>query len=230
MVSVNEIFYSLQGEGLYADEPMVFIRFQGCNLNPKCSFCDTKYAQDLTKGESLSIEAIIEKVNLLPPYYNSWVCITGGEPLLQEEELHILVAELRKDKHRVTIETNGSIKPPFWYNLVDSWNADMKGPSSGVCGVSKEIWFNTRFNDQIKFVVGTKEDLDFVQATLAKHKYNNPTIEISPILKLKESDDGQELILQDRGFLREVWNFTLENRLRLSIQQHKLFFGNKKGV
>ncbi len=187
-----------------------------------CSYCDTVYAQDGAGGKELSVEEVVDKVSKLAPYYKQWICITGGEPLLQEEELHRLVKKLKEGGYRTTIETNGSFYPPFWYTLADSWNTDIKCPTSGVCGVSKEEWFKTRFCDQIKFVVGTKEDLAFVDKMLSRHKADIPIVEISPII----TSPSQFVT----PFLQEIAEFCKEHRVRLSIQLHKIVWGNKKGV
>ncbi len=246
MLSISEVFHSIQGEGLYAGEPMVFVRFQGCNLLLKqcCSYCDTAYAQDSTKGKEMGIQEVVVEVSRLLPYYKSWVCITGGEPLWQEEELHNLVIKLKERGYRITIETNGSIKPPRWYTLVDSWNADIKCPSSGVCGVSKEIWFNTRVSDQIKFVVGNQEDLDFARKVIEKHRADNPVIEVSPVMdgklfalpdflrRLGYSITEEQLSEFDLGstWLQGVAEFAKEMRVHYSLQIHKILYGNRKGV
>ena len=221
---VHEIFHSIQGEGMYQGIPMTFIRLQGCNLLTKCAWCDTSYAWDPKDGEEMSVEDILEQVKKLSPNRGSWICITGGEPLWQEKELEQLVRKLKLWGYQITIETNGSFKFPGWYTLVDSWNADIKCPSSGVCGVSNDIWFRTRQQDQIKFVVGTEEDLDFTRDTLNKHKADSPTILVSPVITF---DKAESEIVE---WLKRVVEFALENRLRFSLQWHKVIWGDKKGV
>ena len=94
---INEIFYSIQGEGYYAGTPMIFIRMAGCNL--KCPFCDTKH-ESYTE---MSDEEILEKIK---DYKTSHVCITGGEPMLQLDQP--LVDLLVFDGRNVHIETNGT--------------------------------------------------------------------------------------------------------------------------
>jgi len=167
----------------------------------------------------MSVEGIVKEVSRLGGYYKDWVCITGGEPLWQEQELVQLVKELKKGSYRITIETNGSIKPPRWYTLIDSWNADIKCPSSEVCGISNEAWFNTRFCDQVKFVVANQEDLRFTREVIDRHPVSNPVVLVSPVWRSTQK------------FLQEVWQFVLDSRLRLSIQQHKIVFpADKRGV
>ena len=208
---------------------MVFIRLQGCNLISSCSYCDTVYAQNSNLGKEMSVEEVVSEVSKLLPYYRSWVCITGGEPLWQEPQLYELVIELKKGGYRTTIETNGSIKPPRWYTLVDSWNADIKCPSSGVCGVSKETWFNTRASDQIKFVVGTQEDLDFTREVLSRHRTDSPTIIVSPVIQLRNKLPDNDIIW-NQEWLQEVVEFAKEMRIHYSLQIHKVLYGNKRGV
>ena len=75
--------------------------------------------------------------------------------------------------------------------------------------------------DQIKFVVGNQEDLEFTRQEIEKNLSRSPQVIVSPILNLKK---------KNTQFLQEVWNFCLEYRVRWSLQQHKIVFGNKKGV
>ncbi len=101
MKKVNEIFYSLQGEGYYTGTPAVFVRFSGCNLH--CAFCDT----DHTAGVRMSDEEIIDAVRTYPARH---VVITGGEPGLQLTDE--LVAKLHDAGCYVQIETNGTVPIP----------------------------------------------------------------------------------------------------------------------
>lgn len=98
---INEIFYSLQGEGFYAGTPSIFIRFSGCNLD--CSFCDTEHQE----GELLTEEMILEKIKNFPA---SHVVLTGGEPSLFITES--LIDALHKTGKIVAIETNGTYPLP----------------------------------------------------------------------------------------------------------------------
>ena len=98
---INEIFYSIQGEGHWTGTPMVFIRMSGCNL--KCHFCDTEH-EAYTEMSDDEILASISK------YPSPYVCITGGEPALQLDQ--DLVDLLVKDGRRVHIETNGTHSLP----------------------------------------------------------------------------------------------------------------------
>lgn len=230
-MNIKEIFYSIQGEGIYTGLPTVFIRTAGCNLLQKCSFCDTSYSWSPKDGQEMSIGHILREVSKLSPYYKSWVCITGGEPLWQIDGLEELIKELKKGGYLVTIETNGSFEPPRWYTLVDSWNADIKCPSSGVCGVSKETWFNTRYCDQIKFVVGNNEDLEFAKKVMDRHKTSNVQLLVSPVtIQLVNRQESKIEEYWQREWLQEVAEFCKRKRVRYSLQIQKLIWGNKKGV
>ena len=105
---VNEIFYSLQGEGFHAGTPAVFVRLSGCNLH--CPFCDTQHAS----GCEMSEEAIVEAVGQWPA---RWAVITGGEPSLQLTAS--LVDALHRAGRRVAVETNGTRRLPAvdWITL-----------------------------------------------------------------------------------------------------------------
>ena len=223
---LNEIFYSLQGEGVYAGVPTIFIRFAGCNLLIGCAWCDTSYAQRSKDGKEWEIQAILDEcVRLEPRTYQHWVCITGGEPLFQEEGLHELVKKLKRYGYRVEIETNGSIEKPLWWTIADCWVADIKCPSSGVSGVSKEDWLESRFNDQVKFVVGDEEDLKFAKKVICGSVMRSPIILVSPVTKVKDNK-----VIWDVKWLQRVAEFCKELNVRYSLQLHKILWGNRKGV
>jgi len=233
---ISELFYSIQGEGAYQGVPTTFIRFQGCNLLPNfCKWCDTKYAQG-SGGKEIPIEEVLEEaVGVLLPY-EQWVCITGGEPLFQPDGLEQLVRELKRRGALVEIETNGSLPKPKWWTLVDSWCADFKCPSSGVVGVSRKEWFETRPQDQVKFVCETEEDLEFAADMIRKHVGDRgPIVLVSPVIK-------QSVVRYDSlasKKVSEIWEvewlqrcveFAKEHRARFSLQLHKVIWGNRKGV
>lgn len=230
-LKVKEIFYSLQGEGVYTGVPTVFVRLAGCNLVPSCSFCDTFEAHSPSSGRDMEVEEILKEVKAHIPHTNSWVCITGGEPLWQEDGLEALVRWLKTSGYLVTVETNGSFVPPRWYTLVDSWNADIKCPSSGVCGVSKDLWLKLRGQDQVKFVVSNVEDLDFAREKMRVRKSFGPVVLVSPVTGL--FIDKQEDLVEEywhNEWLQEVAEFCKATRTRYSIQLHKLIWRGEKGV
>lgn len=114
VMKINEIFYSLQGEGFWTGTPMVFVRFAGCNLC--CPFCDT----DWTSFTEMTIEEILAEVGQYP---TRRVCITGGEPCLQLTE--DLVEALHEKGFQIHMESNGTIPPP---QGIDWLTVSPKGP------------------------------------------------------------------------------------------------------
>lgn len=222
---ISEIFASLSGEGIHAGIPTVFIRLAGCNLD--CSFCDAQYARK--GGEDMTPLQIDDRVKNFNSKYG-WTVITGGEPLVQD--VFELVRQLKGSRYKVEIETNGSVDPPFWFKLVDCWSVDVKCPSSGPAyGTFRRRWLTKlRKQDQLKFVVGTQEDLDFVKGFLSGARLR-PTILVSPIAGIllnKKEKTVEEY--WNREWLQEVAELCLEQNVRMSLQLHKIIWGNKKGV
>ncbi|MFQ6084279.1 MAG: 7-carboxy-7-deazaguanine synthase QueE, partial [Candidatus Aminicenantia bacterium] len=115
ILKISEIFWSVQGEGLRTGEPTIFIRLTGCNL--KCEFCDTKYAWE--NGLETTLENISARIKKLREKYKTdWVCLTGGEPLIQDVSL--LVNQLKSENFKIQVETNGTKHyslPIDWYSL-----------------------------------------------------------------------------------------------------------------
>ena len=120
---VNEIFYSLQGEGWWTGTPMVFVRLSGCNL--KCPWCDT----DHRNGVEMSADEILSKVREASQGLCRRVCITGGEPLLQLDRA--LVKTLRDAGLKLHLETNGTLPLPCPPGL---GNAESQRPNSHLYG------------------------------------------------------------------------------------------------
>lgn len=209
---VNEIFYSIQGESSHQGYPCVFIRLQGCNL--RCSWCDTKYAQDMDGGKEMEISEVINKVKA---YNCNYVCITGGEPLLQKEEVKKLIKGLNRNGiYNISIETNGSIvRNVDADNMYDAWYViDVKLPSSGM--YSKMNLKNIQslmLGDEYKFVIADKDDYEIAKR-LAKQIYakNKDTHILFSVVYNKLS-------------LGTLANWILEDKLnyvQLQIQLHKV--------
>lgn len=158
---VNEIFFSIQGESSFAGRPCVFVRLTYCNI--RCSYCDTEYA--FTEGREMSIGDILERVE---EYRCPLVEVTGGEPLVQEG-VHELLKGLCDRGCEVLLETGGTLD----ISGVDARVrriVDFKCPSSGM--EKKNRWENvTHLNtgDEVKFVIGTREDYDWAKEKMAEH-------------------------------------------------------------
>lgn len=212
-IRVARIFYSIQGEGYNQGLPTTFVRFQGCNFLVGCNWCDTQFARPNSGGTVLSVEEVLKRVvKAEPRTYKHWVCITGGEPLYQRDGLHELVKSLNKYGFLIEVETNGSLPKPFWWTLVDSWVADIKCPSSGMCEISREEdWFDTRRQDQVKFVVGSMEDILFAKQVIRRNAARNPIVLVSPVIYPDLS----------APMMREAIRLCLEEKVRFSLQVHK---------
>src|SRR5216117_3944180 len=169
---VNEIYLSLQGESTFAGLPCVFVRLTACNL--RCSYCDTAYA--FTEGSKMSLPQIRARIDeLAEPFFATvsqtgrlpLVELTGGEPLLQPNALP-LMQSLCDDGYTVLVETSGAldISPldPRVRRIMD-----LKCPSSGE--VERNRWENLprlTGTDEIKFVIGTREDYEWAKAQITK--------------------------------------------------------------
>ncbi len=207
---VSEIFFSLQGEGVLMGTPTTFVRFVGCNL--ECSWCDTKYARE--GGSEMSIDQIFDQVEEMG---TPFVCLTGGEPLLQKD-IYKLIDTLLDNTYNVTIETNGSIPLERIPNSEDVLiSMDVKCPSSGM---SDQIEYdNLEFlapRDQLKFIIADRVDYLFALKVMREHEINAPII-MTPVggTDLKEL---AEWVLRDKIFVRVL------------PQLHKLIWGEKRGV
>jgi len=159
-MKVTEIFSSIQGEGRFVGEPTVFVRLAGCNM--MCTFCDTKYAWE--GGEDKSIEDVVKEVE---EHGIPSVCITGGEPMLQKEEVSALVGVLKSRGYKLVLETNGSIYDEEVFSSVDSVALDMKPPSSGEKS-DESILDKLDSEDYVKVVVADEADLEYAKKITGK--------------------------------------------------------------
>lgn len=165
LLAISEIVSSVQGEGKFTGYPTTFIRLYGCNLN--CSYCDTKYAVSRGNKKKMGIQTILQSVFKMG---NQHICITGGEPLLQES-VYALIYELVEKGYEVTIETNGAVPiEETLYTRSYSYCMDIKCPSSGVS--TKNLYKNLgvlKCNDEVKFVIADEEDYVFAKSVIRKY-------------------------------------------------------------
>lgn len=217
---VVETFVSINGEGRRAGELAVFIRFFGCNLN--CSYCDTKWANEPdVKFRWMSEEEIYEYVKETGVRN---VTLTGGEPLLRPD-MEILLTKLLADSSlRVEIETNGSVDLTTFAKLPfsPSFTMDYKLAGSGMEeNMNRNNFSLLTLEDTVKFVVGSKEDLERSAQIIAEEKLLERTaIYFSPVFGKIEPE--------------EIVNFIIERKLndvRVQLQLHKFIWDpDKKGV
>jgi len=170
-MKIAEIFKSLQGEGKNQGRPCLFIRLAGCNL--RCRWCDTPYAQD--GGMEMSPDAILEPVlRSHPPY----VCITGGEPLLQADALEPLLAQLHRGGTMIEIETNGTFDFTRFQRYA-SICMDVKCPSSGEKS-ELALLEKIRPQDSVKFVVNNEADCQYAKEVMNTYHISGETF-FSPV-------------------------------------------------
>jgi 7-carboxy-7-deazaguanine synthase len=165
MLKVNEIYFSIQGESSKAGLPCVFVRLTYCNL--RCTYCDTEYA--FYEGKDYTIEQILTEVK---KYKCKLVEVTGGEPLVQEE-CNELMKILCDDGYDVMLETGGSL-PLKNVDLRVRIIMDLKCPSSGM--IKKNLYENIdsiKSTDEIKFVIGSREDYEWCKEIIKKYDLTN---------------------------------------------------------
>lgn len=193
MKRINEIFYSLQGEGRNTGRAAIFIRFSGCNL--KCAFCDT----DFTGYQEMSDEEIIREI---APYEAKLVVLTGGEPTLQVDEAFIQL--LHQHGYEVSMETNGTHPLPHGLD----WST--VSPKALFFEGSQKVTARpvvTKCNE-LKCVFGPTGDVDDF-GIQADYYYLQPC------------DTGNEE--ENRNTLQRCIEYILHHpRWRLSLQTHKL--------
>jgi 7-carboxy-7-deazaguanine synthase len=203
MLTVNEIFYSIQGESTRAGRPCVFVRLTACDL--RCSWCDTPYA--FHEGRKMPVEQVLEAVDR---FGCDLVEVTGGEPLLQED-VYPLMERLLASNRTVLLETGGhrSIArvPPGVIKIVD-----VKCPGSGES--EKNDWSNLDRlapHDEVKFVIANRGDYDFAREVISRRDLASRTnaILMSPVHGVLD--------------LRTLAAWMLADRVpaRLQLQLHK---------
>lgn len=207
MLTINEIFHSIQGESTHAGEPCVFVRLTACDL--RCSWCDTPYA--FHEGHKVELDDVLRQVDA---FNCQTVEITGGEPLLQAD-VYPLMERLLERRYRVLLETGGhrSIAdvPAGVIRVVD-----VKCPGSGEAG--KNHWPNLevlRPHDEVKFVIKDRADYEFARSVVEQHELAGrcAAVLFSPVHGVLDPKPLAEWILADRL------------PVRLQLQAHKYIWG-----
>jgi 7-carboxy-7-deazaguanine synthase len=227
---IAEIFHSIQGEGLLAGVPSIFIRTSGCNL--RCHWCDTPYASWKPEGPEMSIKEILKK---LTEWNCDHVVLTGGEPMIAPD-LPELATALKKQKKHITIETAGTILPnsipcdlasisPKLYNSTPSSEREPAwAKKHEVARLQPEViseWIR-KYPFQLKFVVSSENDLAEIKHLLSRL----PPVPLPQILLMPEGIDVKTLAA------RSPWLVDICKRegFRFCPRLHIELFGHTRGT
>jgi 7-carboxy-7-deazaguanine synthase len=206
VLTINEIFYSIQGEATRAGEPCVFVRLTACDL--RCSWCDTTYA--FYEGRKQVLDDVVAEVE---QHQCRLVEITGGEPLLQED-VYPLMERLLERGHTVMLETGGH-RPLTRVPAAVIKIVDVKCPGSGE--VEKNHWDNLAMlgsHDEVKFVIKDRADYEFARDVMARYRLvpQVAAVLLSPVHGVLEPRTLSEWMLEDHL------------QARLQLQLHKLIW------
>jgi len=191
MLTINEIFHSVQGESTYAGRPCVFVRLTACDL--RCSWCDTPYA--FHEGRKRSLEDVLHEVE---GYECPLVEVTGGEPLLQEAVYPLMESLVAMGK-TVLLETGGHRStervPADVVTILD-----VKCPGSGES--HRNCWenlANARPHDEVKFVVKDRADYEYARDVIAQRALVGrvAAIHLSPVHGVLDPKTLSEWVLAD---------------------------------
>ena len=225
-MKISEIFESIQGEGNNAGKPAVFLRTAECNL--KCVWCDTKYTWDWKNydySKEVNEISIKEVRQSLEQFRVRHLVITGGEPLMQQDDLAELLTFL-KPKFYVEVETNGTILPNNALSvLVDQWNVSPKTKNSGnpleMCEDNEcYTFFSKKKNCYFKYVVESEEDLIEINQLISK--YN---LEKERVLLMTQAITKEEILEKEKN----VFTISKKNNLGFSPRLHVMKWSSQRG-
>ncbi|MFZ5817653.1 MAG: radical SAM protein [Bacillota bacterium] len=208
---INEIFLSVQGETSSAGLPTIFVRTGGCPI--RCTYCDTPYALTTQGSVPMTVDEVMAAVR---ERRCKRVCLTGGEPLIQPRaELQELFDRLHAEGYELSVETSGAVPiAPFRLHDRQRWILDMKTPSSGESGAMDfDSLRHLRPHDEVKFVVGSREDFDWSVELIRRHGLEERArLLFSPVW------DGVDL--------RSLTEWVLASGIdaRVQIQLHKIIW------
>jgi 7-carboxy-7-deazaguanine synthase len=227
---IAEIFHSIQGEGLLAGVPSVFVRTSGCNL--RCDWCDTPYASWKPEGTEISLSEIANKIS-------EWNCnhivLTGGEPMIAPD-LSELATVLKKKGEHITIETAGTLPPngipcdlasisPKLSNSTPSYERDpVWAKKHEITRLQPDViaeWIKN-YEFQLKFVVSNEKDLAEIKILLSRL----PPVPFHQILLMPEGIDSKTLAT------RSPWLVEICKRegFRFCPRLHIELFGHTRGT
>jgi 7-carboxy-7-deazaguanine synthase len=227
-MKIAEIFYSIQGEGLLAGVPSVFVRTSGCNL--RCTWCDTPYTSWKPEGQELALDEILAKVASYSPTH---VVVTGGEPMLTEDVVP-LTTRLREMNLHVTMETAGTVYQPLVCDLMSispklanstphqrddgRWAAQherLRYQSD----VLKRLMAESPY--QLNFVVCAPEDLDEINRIIDGLGADRERVILMP-------EGTDQKTIHDRA--RWLADVCKSEKVRYGPRLHIDIWGNERGV
>lgn len=209
---LNEVFFSIQGEGLNAGAPAIFVRFGNCNL--KCTWCDTKYTWQPGVADNFEVpfEKIFKEIRKYPQCKH--LVITGGEPMLQQD----VITAIRREfpDYYIEIETNGS-QPVRCADDVDLFTVSYKTSNSGNAPYELKT-----INEKCvyKFVVCSEGDFDEIEKIIKK--YNLPADKIF----LMPEGVSREEILKKHDF---IIDYCTRRGYQFTTRMHIITWGNERG-
>ena len=227
-MKISEIFYSIQGEGLLAGVPSVFVRASGCNL--RCTWCDTPYTSWAPEGSAMSVAEIVAGVSRHPARH---AVVTGGEPMIQPE-IGELTERLRDAGLHITIETAGTVSAPVACDLMSiSPKLANSTPREREGGRWATVHERLRhqpdvvrqlmagYSHQLKFVIAAPEDMAEVEWLLDEVGADRSRVVLMP-------EGIDPVTLAGRGrWLAEICK---ERGYRFSPRLHVMLWGNRRGV
>lgn len=237
-----EIFYTVQGEGKNVGQPSIFVRTSLCNLH--CIWCDTDYTwnwestrfahvKDEEPGYAkfkmeeviaeMSVEQVVQQVRCFPCKN---VVLTGGEPMMQQDELSELMVQLGKD-YFFEVETNGTVLPDAYFDrLIHQYNVSPKLANSGNSPKLREKakvlqFFAESPKAHFKFVLTSRADLEEVLTLVERYQIPSQKVYIMP-----EGTSAEQLNARQQSLIEvcKEYGFHFTSRL------HILIYGNRRGV
>ena len=226
-MQITEIYKSLQGESSYAGLPCIFVRLTGCNL--RCDWCDSEYT--FTGGHKMSVDQVEAEVRKLAPV--ALVEITGGEPMLQEEEVLELMRRLLAADHTILLETSGErplAKVPKEVVKI----VDVKCPHSGEANSFRmENLAALSARDEVKFVLSDRTDYEFARDFTREHGLEGRagSVIFSPAFRKDAAGarDASHCLLDPQELA--AWILADGLPVRLGLQIHKFIWApESRGV
>ena len=225
-MKISEIFESIQGEGTNAGALAIFLRTAECNL--RCTWCDTKYTWDWKNFDyskevkEISIKQILQE---LRKFTSRHLVITGGEPLMQQDDLAELLTFLKPEFY-IEVETNGTILPNNALSvLVNQWNVSPKTKNSGnsleMCEDNEcYAFFSKQKNCYFKYVIENEDDLVEINTFIEKYD-----LEKERILLMTQASTKKELEEREKT----VFLMSKKNNLGFSTRLHVIKWGSQRG-